>query len=468
MTAPRPDPPEPPGSPELVVTHERAELPEPLEPPEPHDPVEPVEAYRARAATWVRRNLAPITPELVEEQLRGDGRSARGLQRLLHDAGYAGICWPSEYGGQGLPPHYQLAFNEVVAGRQMPLALNMTLGIVGPTLLELGSEDQKRRFLPAILRGEAIWAQLLSEPTGGSDLAGVRTRADRDGEGFTLTGTKTWTSRADRADWAVCLARTDWSVPKHQGLTMFLVPLRDPRIEIRPIRKADGDEGFCEEFLDGVWVGANLVLGEIDGGWSVVQTMLTHERAALGGASTYLSGDGYQAAAALGGEERSPLVADVRASGRAPDPHVRQLVAEDHTTRTVARLLAARIREGLSTGQMPAAAGAVIRLSAAVSHVVHARTAFELAGTSAVMWPRGDGQADAGGHDVDGGGGGGHGLDGADGGQRIGLDYLVRQAQCLGGGSVEMQRNIISERLLGMPREPAPDRGRPFREIRHN
>ena len=210
----------------------------------------------------------------------------------------------------------------------MPLVLNApTFSICAPTLLDMGTEEQKRQHLPAVIRGDEIMVQFLSEPRGGSDLAGVTTRATRDGDMFILNGSKIWSSDACAADWALCLARTDWDAPKHRGLTMFLVKVHQPGIDIQRIKQVNGSNEFCQEFFDDVPVPAANVVGEVNGGWAVASRQLFHERNAVGGGSPYVSGG-------TGRPRRGPgigaLIDMVRDSGRSDDPRVRELVAEAH------------------------------------------------------------------------------------------------------------------------------------------
>ena len=179
---------------------------------------------------------------------------------MLWERGFAGITYPKQYGGQGLTAAHLHAFTDEARAYDLggcgPM-FAMTLGMMGPTLLELGSDDLKARYLPGMIRGDDLWVQFLSEPTGGSDLAGAVTRATRDGDRYLLTGSKVWTSAADYSDYGFCLARTDWDVPKHRGLTMFVVPLRAPGLEVIPLRLVTGATGFCQEFFDDVAVPAS-------------------------------------------------------------------------------------------------------------------------------------------------------------------------------------------------------------------
>src|SRR5258708_1189363 len=234
--------------------------------------LESVESFRERARVWIAGNLTPVsdTPDSKSEEGGGDGDEtawlhARRLQAKLYEGGFAGICYPREYGGLGLTPAHQRAFNEEGAGYETPALLNTpTFTICGPTILDMGSEEQKRGHLPAAIRGEEVFVQFLSEPAGGSDRAGVPARAPRDGEVFILSGSKIWSSGAYAADYALCLARTDWEAPKHRGLTMFLLRVRQPGVQIRRIRQVDGGSEFCQEFFDNVAVPLSAVVVELN------------------------------------------------------------------------------------------------------------------------------------------------------------------------------------------------------------
>jgi alkylation response protein AidB-like acyl-CoA dehydrogenase len=414
--------------------------------------IEDVESFRLRAREWIAANL-PRPPEGGAQPGTGRGHvdeaawlRARELQRLLYDAGFAGLCYPREYGGQGLTPAHQKAFTEEAAGYEMPLLLNIpTFSICGPVLLELGSEELKREHLPRVLRGEEVLVQFLSEPRGGSDLAGVTTRAVRDGDLFIVNGAKTWSSGAYAGDYATCLVRTDWDAPKHRGLTMLLMKIHQPGVTIRRIRQLDGNDEFCEEFLDDVEVPVSHVIGEINGGWAVATRQLFHERNAVGGGSPYVSGG----SRAEGGRWTSTgaLAQLLRQAGQTADPRARELIAESHVLSRVQEQLIDRVAAGMQARQLPATAGSIIRLFAGLSSVRRAEIGLELAGSYAAAGPPPEGPE-------------------ADGAPAAGVQFLMRQASCLGGGSTEMARNIISERILGMPREYAADRDVPFSQVR--
>jgi alkylation response protein AidB-like acyl-CoA dehydrogenase len=210
--------------------------------------IEPVEEFRPRAREWIKSNLGPTQPfdrtqhcKDDEEELVAVARD-RALQRKIFDGGFAGICMPKEYGGLGLTPEHNRAFNEELAGHEYPSRFAVpTFNPCASTILEFCTAEQKAAHLPAILKGDEVWVQLLSEPGGGSDVAGITTSAVRDGDHWVLNGSKVWTSRAWWADWGLILARTNWDVPKHAGMTVFLVPLRAPGVEIQRIVRLNGE-----------------------------------------------------------------------------------------------------------------------------------------------------------------------------------------------------------------------------------
>jgi alkylation response protein AidB-like acyl-CoA dehydrogenase len=404
--------------------------------------MEPVEEFRARARHWLKRTMPPDCNGIGRRTEPGGWDHERALQRRLWDGGFAGICFPAEYGGLGLSRDHQRAFTEESLPYDMPYALNVpTFGILAATLIDFGTPEQNGRHLPAILRGDELWVQFLSEPSGGSDLAGCLTRADRDGDVFVLNGSKIWSSGAADADYAMCLARTNWDVPKHRGLTMFIMAIHQPGVTVEQIRQVDGSMEFCQEFFDDVLIPASDVIGDVDDGWTVASRLLVHERLAVGGGSPYTSGR----SGSHDADDGDVLVDVLRASGRERDPLARHLLAEAHARRLVHRALTVRVTQGIASGAMPPPAGAILKLFGATNVMRRAEIGLRLAGQEAVVWP------DA--RDLPTG-------------AQLGTFTLGRQGMSLGGGSNEMQRNIISERVLGLPREMAADRDIPYREVK--
>jgi alkylation response protein AidB-like acyl-CoA dehydrogenase len=245
--------------------------------------IEPLEDFRARARRWIRANLERRSAE-VENSHRPDRDRDRRIQAQIHDAGFSGLAVPRTYGGAGLTLEHQRIWAEETDAYVRPTGVMVSLGIMLPTLLDHGTEAAKQRHIPRLLRGEESWIQLLSEPSGGSDMAGALTRATRRGDVYVINGSKMWSSNADHADYGMCLARVNWDAPKHQGLGMFIVPLKHERVEIRPIIPAQGGEPhFFIEYFDDVEVPADYVLGGEGEGWTVAQRLLFHERSATAG-----------------------------------------------------------------------------------------------------------------------------------------------------------------------------------------
>jgi alkylation response protein AidB-like acyl-CoA dehydrogenase len=404
------------------------------------DDLEPVESFRARARRWLKENMppAPNPPPSVEDESRW--QRARELQKTLYEGGFAGICFPTRYGGLGLTPAHQRAFTEESLGYDMPVELNVpTFTICAPTILDTGTEEQKLAHLPAVIRGEEVLVQFLSEPKGGSDLAGLTTRAERDGDVWVLNGSKIWSSGAYAADYALCLARTDPAATKHAGLTMFLMPVHAPGVTIKRIKQVNGSTEFCQEFFDDVVLPADAVLGEVNGGWATASRQLFHERAAVGGGSPYASGERPW----LGGDALD-LLGLARRTGQLADPRVREDIGEARAMKLVRDQLIARVADGIASGALPTPASSLIRLFRAEAEWLQADAALRIVGAAAVT----------------GGPSGELGLG------QTGHDYLYRQASSIAGGTTEISRNVISERLLGMPREAVADRDVPFNQIK--
>ncbi len=404
---------------------------------------ESVAAFAERARAWLAETMPRIDLDDPPFADRGDEASwqhVRQLQRRLYDGGFAGICFPTEYGGLGLDIEYQKAFDAESACYELPLILNTpTFTICCATILDTGTEEQKRQHISAALRGDEVLVQLLSEPSGGSDLAGVITRAERRGDKWVVNGAKTWSTGAFAADYGLLLARTNWDVPKHEGLTMFLVPMHSPGITLRRIKQVNGSTEFCEEFFDDLELSDDAVVGEVGKGWEVASRQLHHERRAVGGGSEFASGSG-----AENNQERPPdYTAMIRAAGLSDDQRVREIAGHALTHRAVREQLIDHVYQAVLDGSLPPTAGSLIRLFQAEEVALEVDTALAIAGSAGVV----DGPAEL---------------------LFVGERYLSRQTAALGGGSTEMARNVIGERVLGFPREYAADRGVPFNQVKHS
>ncbi|HVS68035.1 MAG TPA: acyl-CoA dehydrogenase family protein [Mycobacteriales bacterium] len=408
---------------------------------------ESVEDFRARARSFIRDNLKPLNPDSQFGALRNDRTEEqelayvardREIQRMLFDNSLAGICFPKEYGGLGLTPAHQQAFNEEIAGFEFPQRFQApTIAPCAAVLLDFGTEEQKQRHIPAILKGEEIWMQLLSEPSSGSDVASALTSAVRDGDDWILNGSKIWTTGAWWSDWGLCLARTNWDVPKHRGLTVFILPLHQDGVAVHRIEMLNGSKEFCQEFLTDVRVPDTDRVGEVDGGWTVGTRWMFHERMLFSSPLVTTPKGNLHGAAGSGS-----LVAVSRELGREDDPAAHELIGEARTLELTKLNLNPRIAESMTSGRLNDQAAAIGRLFNGYTGQRIFTLEFDLAGSQGAAWCDNDGAARA-----------------------SGEDFLMRQAACIGGGTLEMARNVISERVLGMPREKSIDKDIPFRDV---
>ncbi|MEU4311401.1 acyl-CoA dehydrogenase family protein [Nocardia sp. NPDC024068] len=401
--------------------------------------VETVENFRLRARAWIRAELGPYRAEAtsgLRKTARADELAAvaydRQLQRRFYDAGFAGIAIPADYGGQGLTAAHQRAFTDELAGYEYPSRFQVpTMSPCAAVLLDFGTEEQKRRHIPAMLRGEEIWMQFLSEPSGGSDVAGAVTTAVRDGDDWVLNGAKIWTTGAWYSDWALCLARTNWDVPKHRGLTVFILPIQQPGIAVHQIEMLNGAQDFCQEFLTDVRVPDSDRIGAVDDGWTVGTRWMFHER--LLSESPYTTVPEKPAIS-----DRTP-VEIAHHAGTLDDPGVRDLIGESEMLEIVGTELQRRLGAGMVSGAISDHSAALGRLFRGLAETRRATIEFEIAGSGGAVWTEELGD--------------------------IGDTFLMRQVSCIGGGTTEMARNVISERVLGMPREARSDHNVPFRDV---
>ncbi len=402
-----------------------------------------LDTYRASMRQWLSANLprrrADTDGGIPTEVAAAEVAIGRRLQKKVYDAGYLGINVGTEYGGQGLTDAHQRIWVDESAAYDVPLpagiASIVTMRVVLPTLLHNATEEQKQEWIPPILRGEDVWVQLLSEPDAGSDLAGIRTQARREGDTWILTGTKLWSSGAIHADYGICLARTDPSVPKHRGLTWFKVPLHDERVTVRPVRQVNGSQEFCEEFLDGVELGDDMVIGTVNDGWKVANSMLMFER-----------GAGHIDLSPSTPKSRSEAAADLvelaRRGDAAADPAVAAIIAAQRTKDWVHEALTRRVTTRLMRGAVNPATSALIKLSIGTRGPDRAIAALEIAGRKAAAW-REPGSP----------------------GDKSANNFVYGRQFAIAGGSNQIQRNIISERVLGLPREPSYDNDKPFKDV---
>jgi alkylation response protein AidB-like acyl-CoA dehydrogenase len=388
----------------------------------------PSDDMRGRAREWL------LTHSTAPDPAADVIATAKQFQAALYDAGFAGITWPIEVGGRGLRPADQQAFNDEAANFDLPTApFIIGLGMCGPTIIDLGTHEQKQRYLRPLLRGEEIWCQLFSEPGAGSDVASLQARAVRDGDEWVLSGQKVWTTGAQVSDFGAVLARTDPDVPKHSGLTMFIVDMHAPGVDVRPLRVMTGNAPFNEVFFDEVHLPDDAVLGAVNGGWHAAVTMLGHERVSIGSLVTNRSNPlGFPA-----------LVATAQRRGRSDDPVVRDELMRLYVRERGLQLLNVRLKQESAVGRPVGARGSVAKLVASLNAKQAANIAGLVGGGSAVAWVPDDAAA-------------------AD----LAIGVLGAPAQGIAGGTDEVQRNIIGERVLGLPKEPQVDRDVAFRELK--
>ncbi len=384
--------------------------------------------FRATANAWLGQHASPrpSTQTSHYDDLSDHVRECREWQRTLHDHGWAGIAWPKVFGGCGGSPIESAIFNEEQARFAAATgAFAVAIGMAGPTLMAHGTTEQQRELLPAMLRGDHVWCQLFSEPGAGSDLASLATRAVRDGDEWVVTGQKVWTSLGQFADHAILLARTDPDVPKHRGITYFLLDMRSPGIDVRPLRQITGTAHFNEVFLTDVRIPHSNVVGEVGNGWKVAQTTLTSERAFIGGGGGAWSVDG--------------LIALAQSNGAIHDLPTRQALMRAHSRAATLTYLGYRLRTAFSHKRMPGAEMFIMKLAYARHWAATVDTAMAVLGASGMLT---DGEA-----------------------KGWGQYHLSQFAIRLGGGTDEVQANIIGEQALGLPREPSIDRDTPWKDL---
>ncbi|MDX6233620.1 MAG: hypothetical protein QOH68_2657 [Nocardioidaceae bacterium] len=386
----------------------------------------------------VRSFLAEHAPKRARREDDGaaleatvaDIATQKAFQAALADAGLAGLTWLKPW-GQGLTPEHQRVFNEEAAGYDLPTtAYIIGLGMVIPTMIEFGTDAQRERYVAKALRGEEIWSQLFSEPGAGSDVASLQMRADRDGDEWVLNGQKVWTTGAQVSDFGAVIARTNADKPKHRGITMFVIDFRAPGVEIRPLRQMNGGSGFTEVFFTDVRIPDANRIGDVDDGWRCAVAMLMNERVAIG------SGGGGGRSVGV-----KPLVDLARRRGVLDHPVVRQGIADVYIRTQIMGYIGQRTRAAVTAGKAPGPEGSIAKLAGALLARRTSDLGIAIAGAGGQAWddPRES---------------------------RWALSVLSAPASRIAGGTDEVQRNIIGERVLGLPKEPQTDREVPFKELK--
>jgi alkylation response protein AidB-like acyl-CoA dehydrogenase len=389
------------------------------------------EAFREEVAQWFADHLSGEFAVLRGRGGPGDESALveerRAWERKLGEAGWTCVGWPEECGGRGLGLFQQVIFYEEYARAGGPGRLgHIGEGLAGPTIIHFGTEEQKGRFLPGIVKGEDLWCQGYSEPNAGSDLANVQARAELVGNEWIINGQKVWTSGAEWSDWIFVLCRTDPdAAPKHRGISYLLAPMRQAGIEIRPIVQITGDAEFSEVFFDGARTAADNIVGQVNGGWRVAMGTLAFER----GASTLGQQMAFQ-------NELEQVIEIARANRAAADPVMRQRLADAWIRLRIMRLNTLRMLSNVEGGELSREA-MITKIYWATWHRELGKLAMDVLGPQSEI-------AEALPYDL----------------TLLQRLYLFTRSDTIYAGSNEIQRNIISERALGMPREPSPASGR--------
>ena len=387
-------------------------------------------AFQREVRAWLRKNV-PKRQRDERPMEWGDPRriaEARAWQRKVHAAGYLALAWSREYGGRGADLMRQTIVNEeMVRARAPGLVGLMGIQMVGPTLIQHGTEEQRRRHLPKILTAEEIWCQGYSEPGAGSDLAALRTRAEFVGDEFVVNGQKVWTSNAQFAEWMFCLVRTDPSAPKHGGISYLLIDMKTPGISVRPLVQMTGDAGFNEVFFEDVRVPRANLVGGLNNGWQVANATLAHERNMLG--ATMRTQQSFERLLRLARSERR--------NGRpaSADPVIRQRLADLALRVEAMRLEAYRQLTDALRGRPAGISASVNKLVTTELNHDLARVALDILGSYGPLGRRAARARDRG---------------------VWALDFMFSLGLIIGGGTSQIQKNIIAERGLGLPRERRP------------
>lgn len=368
-----------------------------------------------------------------------DAKAARKLDRQreyfakLAEAGLAATTIASDYGGAGLSKrHDAILREEMVNFPFMGSDFIISHGMCQPMLNDFGTEEQKRTYLPDNISGATMWCQMFSEPGAGSDVASLQSRAERDGDEFILNGQKVWTTLAHVSDYAILIARTDPDAVKHAGISMFILDLRSPGVEIRPIHQIDGGSHFNEVFFTDVRIPADNLLGELNNGWNQATAMLMYERVAIG---TVGSGN-------INTPNFRILRQAAESAGRLGDPVVRQDLARIYSMETAKSLVAMRTRAEMKAGKTPGPGGSLGKLFGSVIQWRMREILMNIAGPASMAWETGDEAAGD-----------------------LQKQTVGSFTSSIAGGTDEIQRNIIGDRVLGLPRDISVDRGVPFKEL---
>jgi len=399
-------------------------------------PIQDEETFRDTVLNFLEGNCERVNES--ESSLEDDPervKECRNFQKELFNAGLAALPYPKEYGGAGLTKEHQELFDEIARDWRLPNGpLYISHGMCLPMLDQYGTDEQKNTFMQECISGEKIWCQLFSEPGAGSDVASLSTRATRDGDEWVISGQKVWTSGAHYADLGMVIARTDPSLPKHKGLSMFIIDFSDPSVEVKPLKQISGGSGFNEVFFNETRVPSSQLLGDLNQGWNLAVSMLMFERVSIGAGGGSLTAD------------RSPTLIELaKALDKNTDPHIRQILSNLWIREKIRRFIGQRVRDSVAAGRVPGPEGSIAKLNGSLLARLFRDASMEIIGTSGQAWEIGDEEA-----------------------EKWSIGCLAASGVSIAGGTDEVQRNIIGERVLALPKEPDPFKGASWDSVPRN
>lgn len=390
-----------------------------------------LDEFRRRCRTFLAEHATGVSVSEVDDPRAEHAlAAAKAFQAKVVEAGLAGLTYPVEYGGQGLSSAHERIWREEagtfpVMTRQLAISHGMAL----PMLNEYGSDEQRTKYQTKVVAAEEVWCQMFSEPGAGSDVASLQSRAVRDGDEWILNGQKVWTTLAHVCDRGLIIARTDLDQPKHRGISMFILDMNAPGVEIRPIHQIDGGMRFNEVFFADVRIPAEDQIGPLNEGWRLATAMLMYERVAIGGGQ----------ALGINHDRADLLIKEAGSRGKLVDPVLRQRLMKLYSAEVCQSLISIQTRAALQAGETPGPGGSLGKLAGAVIAGEYRGLSMDVVGAEGVAWESNG---------------------------RWAKEALGTFASGIAGGTDQIQRNIIGERVLGLPREPSVDKDLPFRELK--
>ena len=396
-------------------------------------PPETEDEFRARCQAFLTEHATGLTFDVPDPRGAAELEACKVFQQKVADANLAGVTYPNEYGGLGLSKSYDRIWREEYSKHHdMTGQLTISHGMCVPMLAEYGSHEQKVEYLPDAIAGRTVWCQMFSEPGAGSDVASLQTKAELDGEEWTLNGQKVWTTLAHVSDYGIIVARTNPEAPKHAGISMFIVPMDAPGVEIRAINQIDGGKHFNEIFFTDVRLPATALVGELNAGWRLATAMLMYERVAIGTGSS----------SGIKTPTSDFLIKTARNHDKLSETVTRQELMKIYVEETTKSLVSLRTRAELKAGNTPGPGGSLGKLHGAKIARMSRALMMNLAGPAGAAW---DDTPEA---------------------NRLSQSKLRSFSANIAGGTDEIQKNIIGDRVLGLPRDISVDRDVPFKELK--